>query len=59
MDSQNEKMVQMAIAEAKLGNRKKAKAILVDLVGREPDNPRAPGTCSARWRITRRKRRVA
>jgi len=41
MDSQNEKMVQMAIAEAKLGNRKKAKAILVDLVGREPESARA------------------
>jgi micrococcal nuclease len=41
MNSQNEQLVQMAIAEAKLGNRKKAKAILVDLVGREPESARA------------------
>jgi hypothetical protein len=41
MSSQFEQLVQTAIAEAKLGNKKKAKEILVGLVKQEPGNARA------------------
>ena len=41
MNSQFEQLVQMAIAEAKLGNKKKAKQILAGVVRQEPGNARA------------------
>ena len=41
MDSQFERLVQTAIAEAKLGNKKKAKEILAGVVRQEPENARA------------------
>ena len=40
MGSELEQLIQMAIAEAKLGNRKKARSILADVVRREPENAR-------------------
>ena len=41
MNSQLEKVMQMAIAEAQLGNRRKARAILTEVVRREPGYARA------------------